>query len=153
MNRKLQYMAALAGLVVAATAGAAPPPPRKMSQPAYEAAKARIEAQYASDRKLCAQVRGQPRKVCQAQAEGRADALKAELEAKYRPSPEAWLEAKEVTAEANHDVALAKCAALKGKAEKRCERQAEAAREAAIRQAKVEKVKETGGAFVHKAGS
>jgi hypothetical protein len=44
-------------------------------------------------------------------------------------------------------VAKAKCDALKGKAEDRCMKEAKAAREAAIRQAKVEKVQETGGPF------
>lgn len=151
MKCKLQYTVVLAGLVLSGAAVAAEPA-AKMSRSAYEAAKARIEAQYESDRKLCRKVQGQARKVCRAQAEGRADALKAELEAKYKPSPEAWREAKEVTAEANYEVALARCEALKGKAEDRCERQAELARDAAIRQAKVEKVKETGGAFATRNG-
>ncbi|NNU42115.1 hypothetical protein [Ramlibacter montanisoli] len=51
------------------------------------------------------------------------------------------------TAEAHYEVARARCDLLKGKAEKRCEKDAKAAREAAIRQARVEKVDATGGIF------
>jgi hypothetical protein len=52
-----------------------------------------------------------------------------------------------VIAQANYDVAKAKCSALQDKARDRCGQQAKLAREAAIRQAKVEKVQETGGMF------
>jgi hypothetical protein len=122
-----------------------PAPP--MGKQQYEAAKARIAAQLKADMKLCAALKGDKREVCDAQAEGREKAEKAQLEARYKPSPENSLEAKVATAEANYDVAKAKCDLLKGKAEKRCEKEAKAAKEAAIRQARVEKVEATGGIF------
>lgn len=122
-------------------------PTAPMSKQQYEAEKVRIGAQLKADRKLCAALKGDKREVCDAQAEGREKAEKAQLEARYKPSPDHTLEAKVATAEANYEVARAKCDLLKGKAEKRCEKEAKAAREAAIRQARVEKVDATGGIF------
>lgn len=122
-------------------------PATPMSKQQYEAAKVRIAAQLKADRKLCASLEGDRREVCDAQAEGREKAEKAQLEARYKPSPDTTLEAKVATAEANYEVARAKCDLLKAKAEKRCEKEAKAAKEAAIRQARVEKVDATGGIF------
>jgi hypothetical protein len=118
-----------------------------MSKDAYEAAKGRIETQYKADRKLCSRTRGDARDVCEAQAKGREKSLLAKLQAQYRPSPDASEKAKETTAEANFNVAREKCEALKGAAEDKCLDQAKAAREAAVRQARVEKVDSTGGVF------
>jgi hypothetical protein len=106
-----------------------------------------IDAQLAANRKLCGSMKGNPRDVCEAEAKGRADALKAALEARYQPSPEASFESRSVTAEANYAVAKAKCDAIPDAARDRCRKDAKAAREAALRQAKVEKVQETGGPF------
>jgi hypothetical protein len=118
-----------------------------LTKQAYAAQQAQIEAQLAANRKLCGSMKGNTRDICEAEAKGRADALKAELEARYKPSPEANYKSKSVTAEANYAVAKAKCGAVKGGAKDRCVKDAKAAREAALRQAKVEKVQETGGAF------
>lgn len=118
-----------------------------MTKQQYEAAKARIAAQLDADRKLCVALQGDKQEVCETQAEGREKAEKARLEARYQRTPEAALEAKLATAEANYEVARAKCDLLKGKAEKRCEKEAKAARQAAVRQARVEKVDATGGIF------
>lgn len=122
-----------------------------MTKQQYEAAKARIEAQYKADGKLCRSLAGDRRDVCDAQARGREKAERAQLEARYRPDPEKRLQAKIATAEANYQVAKEKCDALGGKAEDRCERQAKAAKEAAVRQARVEKVEATGGIFGNEA--
>jgi hypothetical protein len=135
---------AAAGSAFAATAVAPKPP---MTKQAYEAAQKKIEAEYRSDQKTCDTVKGHTREVCQVEARGKHKALLAELKAQYQPSPEASQEAKNVTAEANYDVARKKCEAARGNAKDRCVKEAKAAREAAIRQAKVEKVEETGGLF------
>lgn len=151
MKWKLHALALLAGLALAGpgfAAGKAPPAkPQPMTKQAFEAEKAKIEAEAKADRKLCGGLKGNRKDVCQAEAKGRAEALQAELEARYKPSPEASQKAKNVTAEANYAVAKARCKALKDKAEDRCMKEAKLAREAAIRQAKVEKVQETGGPF------
>lgn len=148
MQRKTETLVLMLGLALAGTAGAAMPKAQApLTKQAYEASKSQIDAQYKADDKLCDPLKGQKQKVCQAEAKGRHDALRAELEAKYKPSPEASQKAKNVTADANFDVAKAKCDAFKDAAKDRCIKEAKAAREAAIRQAKVEKVQETGGAF------
>ena len=152
MKRKFQCLALLACLAAGAGAHAGPARPAKshaMTKAQYAAEQAKIAADLEATRKLCASLKGHRGEVCETEATGRAEALGAELDARYKPSPKASQKAKNVTAEANYDVAKAKCDALQGKAEDRCMKEAKAAREAAIRQAKVEKVRETGGLFAN----
>jgi hypothetical protein len=118
-----------------------------ISKQAFEAGRKSIQRQYDADKKACGPLKGQAKDVCQAQAKGRQEAETARLEARYQPSPDKTQEAKEVTAEANFRVAKEKCEALKGDAEDKCLDAAKAAREAAVRQARVEKVDSTGGVF------
>lgn len=133
---------------VVAAAGATPLPKHKpLTRQDYVAQKAQIAAQLDANRKLCGSMKGNTRDICEAEARGRADALGAELDARYKPSPQASFHASSVTAEANYAVARTKCNATKGDARDRCVKDAKTAREAALRQAKVEKVQETGGAF------
>lgn len=113
----------------------------------YEAAKAAIDRRFEADQKTCERLRGNAEDVCHAQAQGRQKAERAKLEARYRPSPEAVEEAKFTIAEANFEVAKEKCDALEGRAARRCMKEARAAREAARRQARVEKVESTGGIY------
>jgi hypothetical protein len=124
-----------------------------LSKAAYEAASQRIEAQARADRKACRRLKGERREVCDAEAKGKEDAALAKLEARWKRTPEAIQEAKEVTADANYRVAREKCEALEGDAHDRCVDEAKAAREAAIRQARVEKVDSTGGVFGRKDAS
>jgi hypothetical protein len=149
MQRILQGAAVwcLGAMACAFAANPAAKPPAPMTKPAYEAAKSRIAQQLKADRKICDARKGQAQDLCEAQAEGRSKSEQAKLEARYRPSPDTILEAKIATAEANYRVEKEKCDALKGKAEDRCQKQAKAGREAAVRQARVEKVDATGGIF------
>ena len=150
MHPRLRALLAALCLALAGSAGAAVPAVKKpapLSKAGYEAAKANIDRQYQADRKLCGSLDGHRQDVCEAEAKGKAQATRAELEALYQPSPDAEQNAKEVTAEANFRVAKVKCKAQKGDARDRCMDLAKAAREAAIRQAKVEKIQETGGPF------
>ena len=150
--RKLICLLALACTGLAGPAGAAVankalvrPASVPLTKERYEAAKKKIEAQHRADRKACARLQGKRRDVCDAQAEGKEKAALAKLEARWRRTPDAIEEAKVVTAEANYKVAREKCEALKGQAEDRCLGEAKAAREAAIRQARVEKASEVKG--------
>lgn len=118
-----------------------------LTQPAYEAAKAGIARQFDADRKLCERLKGNAKEVCDAQATGKQKAELADLEARRKPDPDTVEAAKFATADANFDVAKAKCGALKGKAKARCIDEAKAARQAARRQARVEKVQATGGIY------
>lgn len=156
MNTKTERIGAALALCLALAAPAmavqlpkAKPAP--MSQQAYAAQKAKIEAQAKADDAYCDGLKAAAKQkdVCHAEAKGRAAALQADLEAQYKPSPDASQKAKEVTAAANYEVAKNKCEAQqpKGAMRDRCLREAKLAREAAIRQAKVEKIQETGGPF------
>jgi hypothetical protein len=148
MNSKHACIAVLAAAAFAGSGWAAlPKRPAPLTKQAWLAQKAQVDAQYQANRKLCDGMKGNTREVCETEAKGRYDALKAELDARYKPSPDASFKAKNVTAEANYAVAKVKCDALKDGAKDRCVKDAKGAREAAIRQAKVERVQETGGAF------
>jgi hypothetical protein len=143
--KKEFFGAALALCMAGAACAAKAPPP--MRKDAYEAARARITAQAKADRRSCEAMKDQARDLCQAQAAGKEKTARAQLEARYRPSAEAVKQAKNVAADANFEVAKVKCEALKGKAEDHCMQDARAARDAAVRQAKVEKVESTGGIY------
>jgi len=123
-----------------------------LTEARYEAAQAAIDRQFEADRKACERARRSARDVCHAQAKGRQKAEHARLDARYRPSPDTVEAAKFAIADANFEVAKAKCDALKGRAESRCMREAKAARVAARRQARVEKVEATGGIYGEGAG-
>ena len=118
-----------------------------LTQAAYESAKKAVDVQFDLDKKACDRLRGNAQDVCHAQAKGKQKADLALLEARYKPSPDTIEEAKFATADANYDVDKVKCEARKGKAKSRCIGQAKAAREAARRQARVEKVQSTGGIY------
>lgn len=118
-----------------------------LTKPAYEAAKAAIDRQFDVDRKACERLGGNAKDVCNAQAKGKQKADRALLEARFQPNADNVEAAKFATADANYDVEKAKCGARKGKARSRCVDEAKAGREAARRQARVEKVEMTGGIY------
>lgn len=113
-----------------------------MSPDQYEAAQERIEAQRKADDRACRQLKDQARDVCAAQAKGRERSALAALEAEYRPGPDAQRDAKEAKAEADYAVARVRCKGVAKEARDRCVDRARHALEAAIRQAKVEKVEQ-----------
>ena len=160
-TRKLMGLAlALALLAGAGSALAAPvrnkaldaaaEPP--LTRQRFEAGMKRIEVQYRADREACRRLQGERRALCDAQAKGKERAAKARLEARFEGTPDAILQAKEVTAEANYQVARKKCGTLPRDARDGCMGAAKAAREAALRQARVEHVESTGGIFGRKDG-
>lgn len=138
-------------LVLVAGRALADASPLPMTEQAYEAQKAGIAADYASDRRACGRLQGHAEDLCEVQAKGKRDARLTKLEARYQPDPDRIFEAKMVTAKAHYAIARVKCRALEGNARKRCVRQAKAAREAAERQAVVEKVEQTGGIYGRRA--
>lgn len=111
-----------------------------LSKQGYKAAQQRIEAQEKIQRQACARLKGNALDLCRAQATAAAKSAKAELEARYKPGPDAEREAKETVADAEYDVARVRCNATKGKAKDACVAKAKGKREAAKRLAMVEKV-------------
>lgn len=128
---------ALAVGVVAAGAASAP---AAMTRQSYKTARARIDTQYKVDGAACKRVQGKARDLCTVQAKGRREVAQAELEAQYKPSPEAERKAMDAKADADFAVAKAKCDPLKGNAKDACEQQAKVQRDAAHRLAVVQKV-------------
>lgn len=134
----------LAGLALAlatTSAGSAAAVPPPLGEAAYQAARERIETQQKADRQACRGLRGNARDVCRVEARGRAQAARAELQAQYQPGPHTEQAAKDARADAEYDVARERCDDAGNRAaRKQCRQAAAAAREAAVRQAKVEKV-------------
>jgi hypothetical protein len=136
MNKHLiSFAIALCG--VAGGAIAAEP---ALSKAAYKAGQDKIEIQAKADRKACGRLKANAKDICEADAKGKEKVAKAELDARYEPSPEAEREAKDAKAEADYAVAKEKCDNFKGNAKDACVKRAKADREAAVRLAKVEKV-------------
>jgi hypothetical protein len=124
---------AAAGVAFSATTG--------MSKDAFKLAQQRIEAQLKVDSKACGRFKGNAKDVCEAQAKGREQVAKAELDARYKPGPEAERVAKSAQADADYDVAKVRCDSARDKAKDTCLQKAKNARDAADRQAMIEKVK------------
>lgn len=117
-------------------------PLQPLTRDQYKAAKAHLDAQGDAERKACDRSRGNARDVCMATAKARDKIARAELDARYKPGPNADRDAKLAQADANYDVAKVRCSALKDGARDRCVAQAKATRESEIRMAKVRKVEE-----------
>jgi hypothetical protein len=127
-------------LALGAMAAGAATAPAAMTRQAYKQAGHRIDAQYKAERAACKRVRGDSRDLCMLQAKAHQQVAQAQLQAQYKPGPEADRKAMEAKADADYAVAKAKCDDLKGNARDSCEQQAKVQRDAARRLAVVEKV-------------
>jgi hypothetical protein len=133
-----QHFAPLAVALCFAFAGSAfaADAPNKDAQ---KLAKDKIEAQYKSDRKACDDMKGNAHEVCEAEAKGKQKVAKAELDAQNKPGPKADAKVKQVRADAEYDLAKAKCEDLKGNAKDACKKDAKVAHDGAKTQAKADK--------------
>ena len=138
MSKLMISLLAAAGIAFAGAAGAADN--TTMSRDAYKADKDKIEAQYKSDKAQCSSMSGNAKDVCQAEAKGKEKVAKAELEANYKNSDKARIDARVAKADADYDVAKEKCDDLKGNDKDVCVKQAKAAHTKAKADAKVAKV-------------
>jgi hypothetical protein len=93
---------------------------------ARKAEEDKIEAQYKSDKAACKDMKGDQKDACEADAKGKEKVAKAELKAKYDPTPANQRKVDEAKAEHQYKVAKEKCDAQKGKEESACEKQAKA---------------------------
>jgi hypothetical protein len=71
-------------------------------------------------------MKGAQEDVCEKEAKAKEKVAKAELDAKYNPSQRNQRKVAETKAEAEHDVAKAKCGLMKGDEKNACEKQAKA---------------------------
>ncbi|WP_041352940.1 hypothetical protein [Nitrosospira multiformis] len=104
----------------------------------YTADKERIEREYKADKQRCDSLDGNAEDICEAEAKGREEVAKAELEDKYRPSKESRYEVRAAKAKADYRVAKERCDDLSGNVKDVCLEEAKAAQAAAIADAKRE---------------
>jgi hypothetical protein len=105
----------------------------------YEAAKEKSTADYKIATKNCNSLSGNPKDVCMAEAKAARTRAKAEAEAQYKNTPRARASARIDIANAEYDVAKAKCGSQTGNAKDVCIKEAKAANVAAKADAKADK--------------
>ena len=91
-----------------------------------EAKEDRIEADAKAAKAKCEGMKGQEKDVCQQEAKSQEKVRKAELDAQKDPSPRKQRKVEETKAEAQYEVAKAKCDLQGGKADNACKKQAKA---------------------------
>jgi len=109
-----------------------------MSKKEFDAGKAKLEAQYDTEKGKCATLSGNPKDICMALAQGVMKTGKAELFSLYNPTSKTRYEARVVKAESEREVAKQRCDAQNGNARDVCMKQADAAETAAIADATVQ---------------
>jgi len=138
MSKLMISLLAAAGIALAGAANAADS--KTMSRDAYKADKDKIEAQYKADKERCGSMSGNAKDVCQAEAKGKEKVAKAELEANYKNTDKARIDARMAKADADYDVAKEKCDDLSGNQKDVCVKEAKAAHTKAKSDAKIAKV-------------
>jgi hypothetical protein len=112
-----------------------------MSKQDYQAAKKRIAAEYQTERQKCGVRYGNALDECVARAHAVRDVAKAELEAEYKPGPRTYYDAAIARAKAAYSVAKEVCDEKRGPEKKACMKDAKAAQERAIAEAKAIRAK------------
>lgn len=109
-----------------------------MSKDDYHAGKNQIAAEYKWAKAACGSLSANAGDICVAQAKGNEEMARAELEARYKPSPKTRYEARVARADADYGVAKERCDDLAGNPKDVCVKEAKAAQTAAIADAKVQ---------------
>ena len=107
-----------------------------MSKNDYKTGMNSIEAEYRSDKAGCESLSGNAGDVCMAEAKGKEDVAKANLDARNKNSNQARYQALVTKAEADYSVAKEKCDDQAGNAKDVCLKEAKAAETAAKADAK-----------------
>ena len=107
-----------------------------MSASEYGAAKDRAAADYKAAKAKCNGLSGNAKDVCVAEAKAAEKKAKAEAEAQYKNTERAQRDARISVAEADYDVAKARCGARSGNEKDVCIKEAKAAETKAIADAK-----------------
>jgi hypothetical protein len=107
-----------------------------MSASEYSAAKDRAAAEYKAAKAKCDALSGNPKDVCIAEAKAAEKKTKAEVEAQHKNTDKARRDARINAAEADYDVAKAKCGARTGNDKDVCIKEAKAAETKVIADAK-----------------
>ncbi|MGE4242584.1 hypothetical protein [Ramlibacter sp.] len=110
-------------LALAAAAWLAAQDANAMSQAEYKAQRARVQAAYATAKDRCTSVQGSVR-VCDAEARRDYDIARADLRARYRPTPNNMEKAQRMKADGEFRVAVEKCGDLRDGAKALCQEEA-----------------------------
>ena len=152
MQLKLMTLAAAVALALAGGAYAADDN-AKVDRKAMKAEKDKIEATYKADKANCKNMKGNAKDVCEADAKGKENVAKAELEQKYQPSAAHERKVDEAKAEHEYKVAKEKCDDQKGKEKSACEKEAKAQHDRAKADIKQRYAKAGNGARTAATGS
>jgi hypothetical protein len=106
---------------------------------ALKAEKARIAAEYKSDKERCGGLASNAKDVCEAEARAKQRIAEADLDARGKNTPKARYDARVARAEAEHLVAKERCDDQSGNAKDVCLKEAKAAETKAKADAKVER--------------
>ncbi|WP_301101116.1 hypothetical protein [Propionivibrio sp.] len=110
-----------------------------MTKTEYKDSKTKISTEYKAAGKDCAALSGNANDICVAEAKGKENVAKAELEAGYKPSTKNHYNVLVAKAEADYEVAIQKCDDLSGNVKDVCVKEAKAAQTTAKADAKAQK--------------
>jgi hypothetical protein len=129
----MRSISAIAVAIAALACGSAAAVP--MAKDEYTASKARIDANYQTERQKCGDRHGNAAALCIARAHGERNVGKAELEATFKPSRDTNYQAAIARANAAYEIAKLECNDRKDAERKGCVKDAEAARASAKKEA------------------
>jgi hypothetical protein len=137
MNKlKLTALSAAIGLALSASAMGA-----GISEAQYKSAGQSISARHTADQTTCEALAGNRKDVCNAEADGRENVAKAELELSYGDSGQHRSDVRIAKADAAYTIANEKCDDLAGNAQDVCRKEAQSAQSAA--KAEAERARKT----------
>lgn len=111
---------------------------QSLSKSDYKAGKDKIAAEYKLAKTNCALLSGNPKDICVAEAKGKENVARAELEASYKPTREHRYDVSIAKAKADYAVAKERCDDKAGNAKDVCLKEAKAAMTSAEADAKVQ---------------
>ncbi len=103
-----------------------------MTKDEYKSAKSGITAQFKTDKAACKSMTGNAKDICQAEAKGKENVAKAELEQSYKPSARHQREVTVAKAKAEYAVAKERCDDKTAKDKKACIADAKSARKSSL---------------------
>jgi hypothetical protein len=109
---------------------------QSVSQDEYKVRMDRIESEYKAERAACDAFVANKKDICRAEAKGKENVAKADLEAIYKPSAKAHHDARVAKAQADYSIARQKCDDKGGNLKDVCVKEAKAAETAATANAK-----------------
>ncbi len=115
-------------------------PAQALTKTEYKAAGQTLDGDRKAAITACSATSGNAKSVCVMEAKGKYEIAKAELSAKYKPSPKADRKLRDKRADVAYDIAKAKCSELTGNPKEVCIKDAKSAKVAAKADAKVAKV-------------